>query len=298
MKVLITGATGFLGKNLVNTLQKSSAIEIVVVGRSLTKLKEAFPEQNLIKKKTDYSLENLLELTKGVDVVIHLASQLMQRDTDMFKISQFSDNLLVAEGLLIASHQNQVAQFINTSSISVYHLGENLSERAFLAPSNIYGVSKANIESYLGYFQSKTKMNIVSLRLARLYGVGERIGLMFTDFINKGRNKEPITLFGKGNSTIEYVYIKDVIDIYTLIIKNPSIRGFYNIGTGTSYSVKTIASAISSIYQNEIIYLKDKPDGLIGSVMDVSKTFKELGWKTKWNLEESILDIKKILENE
>lgn len=298
MRILITGATGFLGKNIVKSLQISSNFEIIVIGRSLEKLNSFFPEEEILKKSTDYSLESLLLLTHEVDVVIHLASQLMQRDTDQLKISQFADNLLTVEHLLIASNQNKVKQFVNTSSISVYQLGENLKENDFLSPSNIYGVSKANIESYLGYFQTKTSMNIVSLRLARLYGTGERIGLMFTDFLLKARRNESLVLFGKGSSTIEYIYIKDVVDVYMMILKDPLIRGVFNIGRGIPYSVKEIAENISSIYGNKIIYLEDKPDGVYGSVMDVSKAFKVLGWKAKWGLKESILDIKSKLENE
>jgi len=298
MKILITGATGFLGKNIVKSLMMKSAVQITVAGRDLDKLNQIFPQQNLIKAVTDYSLENLNKLTEDIDVVIHLASQLMQRDTDPLKISQFNENIFTVENLLIASHNNGVKQFINTSSISVYHLEKNLNENIFLVPSNIYGVSKANIESYLAYFQTKTNMNIVSLRLARLYGADERAGLMFTDFVEKGRLGQSLTLYGNGSSTIEYIYIKDVTDIYNLIISDLSIRGFYNIGNGKSYSVKEIAETITSIYKNEIIYLKDKPDGLKGSVMDITKAYQELGWKAKWRLKESVYDIKNILENE
>ncbi len=296
MNILITGASGFLGKTLVKELQKSD-LGIVVVGRSLEKLETAFGSE-IVKKETDYSLGSLSVLIRGVDVVVHLASQLMTRHTDPLKISDFYENLQVVENLMIACQKNSVKQFINTSSISVYHLGKNLSETDFLAPSNIYGVSKASIDSYLAYFQNKTKTNIVSLRLARLYGAGEREGLMFTDFINKATRKQPLTVFGKGKSTIDYIYVKDIVDVFQIILSNSLIRGFYNVGTGKSYSIQQIAEEIAEIFETKIQYIEDKPDGVLGSEMNVSKIYEQLGWKAKWGLKDSVLDIKKIFENE
>lgn len=297
MKILITGASGFLGRNLVDCLLKENH-EIIAVGRDLTKLASQFENSKVILSKTDYSFESLNEILKGVDTVIHLASQLMQRDTDPLKISQFNQNILIVENLLIAAHLNNVKQFINTSSISVYPLKTDLSENDFLAPSNIYGVSKANIESYLSYFQLKTKMNIVSLRLARLYGYGERSGLMFTDFIHKSINKEPLTLHGTGSSTIEYIYIKDVTNLFSKIIQLPLVKGIYNVGTGKRYSVNDIAQAITDVFKNDIVYLLDKPDGIQGSEMNVELALSELNWKAEWDLKSSILDIKRNIENE
>ncbi|MFV0155367.1 NAD(P)-dependent oxidoreductase [Empedobacter falsenii] len=297
MKILITGASGFLGRNLVQELLKENH-ELIVVGRSFDKLNDEFNKEEITLFETDYSVENLKLILQDVDSVIHLASQLMQRDTNPYQISQFNQNIQLTENLLIAADECSVKQFINTSSISVYPLKTNLSENEFLAPSNIYGVSKANIESYLAYFQTKTKMNIISLRLARLYGYGERNGLMFTDFIHKAINNETLTLHGTGSSTIEYIYIKDAISAYTKIIQSQKIRGAYNIGTGKRYSIKEIAETIVEIYENGIVYLKDKPDGIQGSEMNVDLAYNEFNWKANWNLKSSILDIKKSIENE
>lgn len=299
MKLLITGATGFLGRNLVSHLLSNPKMmpDIIVVGRSLYKLNNTFNDF-VTKKETDYSFKNLIKITKGVDVVIHLASQLMQKDTDALKLSQFSDNFNITENILLAAHHNQVGQFINCSSISVYPLRSNLSEKEFLKPSNIYGVSKAGIESYLAYFQNETDMNIVSLRLARLYGVGDRGGLMFTDFISKATKGCKIIIYGTGSATVDYLYIKDAVEVFERIIYKFRSKGIFNVGRGRAFAVKEIAESISRIFGNEVVYLENRPEGAQGSVMNVSKINNELGWKATWDLESSILDIKKIIENE
>ncbi len=299
MKILITGATGFLGRNLIRSLIEENHT-VTATGRSIDKLKSSFPEDSIFKQETNYSTESLTSLLKNQDVVIHLASQLMQRDTDPLKVSSFTSNIQIVENLIIACEKNEVLKFINTSTISVYPFRTHLQETQILAPSTIYGVSKANIDIYLSYIQKKISTKIISLRLARLYGYGEREGLMFTDFVNKARNKETLTINGEGKSTIEYIYIEDAVVAILEVIKLQQIEGVFNVGTGKSYSVKEIAKIVNSVFNNEgnIKYVADKPDGIKGSEMDVSKIKTNVNWSAKWSLLQSVQDIKRKIENE
>src|SRR5690606_19041770 len=126
--------------------------------------------------------------------------------------------------------KNLIQKLITTSSINVYPLSQELKESQTPAPWNIYGVSKANVDIYLSYIMTKVSTKIYSLRLARLYGYGEREGLMFTDFINKAKNKQPLTINGEGKSTIEYIYIQDAVRALIEFIENGHSQGIYNIG--------------------------------------------------------------------
>jgi|SRR5690554_401594 len=299
MRVLVTGATGFLGRNLIRLLLKES-YGVTAVGRSIEKLNECFTDDAVHKRDTDYSVQSLTKLIEGHNTVIHLASQLMQRDTNPFKVSSFSSNLQIVENLVVACATNEVKKLVNTSTISVYPLAQDLLETQASSPSNVYGVSKANIDTYLSYIQNRVSTKIISLRLARLYGYGERSGLMFTDFVAKANRKEPLTINGEGKSTIDYVYIEDAIDAISCVLKNQEAKGIYNVGTGRPYSVKEIAKIVNSVFNNEgnIKYVADKPDGIKGSEMDVSKIKTELNWAAKWNLLQSVQDIKRKIENE
>lgn len=299
MNILVTGATGFLGKNLIRLLIQQN-YTVTAIGRSQERLNNSFPEDVIYKRVTDYSVESLTEILKNHEVVIHLASQLMQRNSDALKISSFNSNLQIVENLVTACVHNKTPKFINTSTISVYPLMQDLQEYQTPSPSNIYGVSKANIDIYLSYIQPKISTKIISLRLARLFGYGERKGLMFTDFVNKARNKETLTINGEGKSTIEYIYIEDAVVAILEVIKLQQIEGVFNVGTGKSYSVKEIAKIVNSVFNNEgnIKYVADKPDGIKGSEMDVSKIKTNVNWSAKWSLLQSVQDIKRKIENE
>lgn len=297
MNILVTGGTGFLGRYIVNHFS-NKGYNVKVLGRNRTKSYNLFPS-DVITKETDYSLEDLRVHMKGVDVVIHLASQLMERSTNPLKISDFSNNFTIVENLLLSANENEVKQFIHTSSISSYSAGNINSEESCAKPSNIYGLSKLIADSYMLYFQEFTSMSLVSLRLARLYGSGERTGLLFTDFINKAIRKEKLPLHGTGSSSIEYVYVKDVVAVIDLVVGDFDIKGVFNIGNDTKYSIDQIAIAVNEVFENHgnIEYLKDKPDGVEGTQMDHLKTKSELKWTPKWDLKNSVFDIKKKLNS-
>lgn len=291
MNILITGATGFLGKYLVRYLLADNH-QLFVLGRSIEKLEQCFGD-SCTAKATDYSYEDLLRKTEGVDVVIHLASLLMQRDTDPLRVTPFLKNIEMVENLALASHNNNVKHFINVSSISVYDLVEGVSESESIAPSNIYGVSKVCSDIYLEYLQKKTQMVITTLRLARLYGVGEREGLMFTNFISKARKNELLSVFGDGKSDIEYLYIEDAVSAILKVIKNPQ-KGIYNVGNAQKFSVKEMAEVINHVFENEdkIEYLEGSST-VSGTCMKNTKFRNHFDWKPEYSLLDAIKDIKK-----
>ncbi|MDY3536586.1 NAD(P)-dependent oxidoreductase [Riemerella anatipestifer] len=291
MNILITGATGFLGRYLVRYL-KEDKHQLFVLGRTKDKLKQYF-DDSCTKKATNYSYEDLLEKTQGIDVVIHLASLLMQRDSDPLRVTPFLKNIEMTENLALASHANNVKHFINISSISVYGLCEGVSESDSTTPSNIYGVSKACSDIYLEYLQKKTQMVITTLRLARLYGIGEREGLMFTNFINKAKEKQLLSIFGDGKSDIEYLYIEDAVSAITKVINKPQ-KGIYNVGNTHKFSVKEMAEVINHVFENEgrIDYLEGS-SAVYGTSMKNTKFMKSFNWEPEYSLLDAIKDIKK-----
>lgn len=299
MKILITGASGFLGKNLTEFLIDKGHT-ITVLGRDEGKLKNVFFGGPVIIKITDYSLESLKSLTQDQEIIIHLASKLMNRETHPFKISDFHDNIQIVENLIIACSENNVKKFINTSSISVYPRKNQVHEEQESLPWNIYGVSKANVDIYLNYIKNKVQTHIVSLRLARLYGYGEREGLVFTDFVSKALNKETLTISGEGKSTIEYIYIKDVVDAIYAFVEDNKCQGIYNVGSGKAFTILEIATSINEVFENQenIQFVNDCKEEIMGSVMDITKIKSDLNWVPQWNLTKSLNDIKIKIKNE
>lgn len=293
MKILITGATGFVGKELVELLRREGKT-VTVVGRDNLKLLSCFPDSSIIKEHTDYSVESLTGLMEGQDIVVHLASALMQRNTHPLNISDFQINLELIQNLVIAADANNIHRLINISSISVYPLGSKVTELQPACPWNIYGVSKANADTYLLYANNKTKVELVSLRLARLFGDGERSGLMFTEFVDRARRGESLEVYGDGSSTIEYIYIQDAIAAILAVVQADKLQGIYNVGAGRSYSVLEIAEVVNEVFENvkPIKFIDVNQHPVKGTVMEVGKLKSAIGWCPQWTLLQSVMDIK------
>jgi nucleoside-diphosphate-sugar epimerase len=294
MKIAITGATGFLGKYLIKYLLDCN-YDVLVIARPEENAQGCFSfDVNIYE--SDYSINSLEDIFVGVDSIVHLAAQTMQRDTDPLKVSNFFHvNVQIYEDVLIAAQKCNVKQIIQMSSNSVYSPVNRLPflESDNPIPATIYGVSKLYSEKLGEYVAYKTGMNVISLRLARLYGFGERDSVVFTKYMKLAINSEPIEVWGEGKTEIEYLYVKDVVEAIEVVVRKKIESGVYNVGTNRSYSVMEIAKTINKVCDNEgnLIIDKSKPDNGYNILMDSSKFYNATNWTPKWNLEEAIFDI-------
>ncbi|MFG0590568.1 NAD-dependent epimerase/dehydratase family protein [Myroides odoratimimus] len=296
MKIAVTGATGFLGRYLVKDLI-DNGYEVIVIGRDYAKLAELFNKKNVCSYQTNYSFEELLNIFKGVDIVINLASELMQRNTDPLKVSSFLENLLIFENIALACDKLGISKLIHMSSISCYsNLGVN-SEESRSIPSNIYGVSKTFSDIYLDYLRQKSKTQFISLRLARLFGIGDRETVLLTKLTNEAIEGKALRVNGSGSSDIQYIYVRDVVDCIKEFLKRKDLSGLYNVGLPYKISILEIATEINRVFENEkgIVFMEGKD--ISGTFMPIEQIVNALDWKPKWNLSEALLDMKNIIEN-
>ena len=296
MRIAVTGATGFLGKYLVKHLINCS-YDVLVIARPEEDAKECFPFKVPIFE-SNYSPENLLKAFNGIETVIHLAAQTMQRDTDPFRVSQFFPvNVKITENVLVAASKIGVKQVCQMSSNSVYSSANKLpfSETDNPIPSTIYGVSKLYAEKLGEFIAQKSGLNVVSLRLARLFGYGERETVVFTKYMNLASQGKMLEVWGNGNTSIEYIYIKDVIDGIQTAIDLGINSGIYNLGTNKSFSILEIAESINNVCNNlgNLIIDRSKQEEGYNILMDSTKFYEICNWHPKWNLVDAIHDMYK-----
>ncbi len=302
MRVAVTGATGFLGKYLVNYLL-GLQYDVAIISRPLEDARKIFGNNSTIVEG-DFSIDHLKASFQGVDAVIHLAAQTMQRDTHPFKLSQFfTVNMQLIENILVAASETDVKKICQMSSNNVYSAVNKIpfSEVDHPVPSSIYGVSKLSAEILGEYVASKTGKSIVNLRLARLYGYGERDTVVFTKYMNLARAKQTLEVWGEGKTSIEYLYVKDAASAIEATLKAPDIMsGNYNVGTNQSYTVLEIAQAINKAFDNDgnLFIDSSKPEATYHILMDSSRFYNTFDWKPKWRLEEAIEDICKYYNGE
>ncbi len=299
MNIAITGSTGFVGKYAVEYF-KSKGHNIIALGRDIKKLNSLF-DNYIIKKETDLSYESLLDALSKADVIVHLAAKRLQRELDPLSITPYIDsNIIFTQNLLKAAQVLNISRFCQASSISVYSALNSLPYIESEAPFaiSIYGVSKLTCEHLGDLFSARSKTKVTNLRFASLFGIGEKAGVVTTDYVNLAKEKKTLEIWGKGKTKMDLIYIKDAVCAIEQAILPNSPFGTYNIGSGMGYSVKEIAENINEAFKNtgNVSFLTDKKEGGYQVYMDATKAEKDLGWKPKWSLRAAFDDIRKISE--
>lgn len=293
-RIAVTGATGFLGKYLVKHFL-DNGYDITVLAREEENAGTCFD----LKVKfsiTDYSIESLMDVLEGFDVVIHLVGQTLQRDSDPLAVSKFfRANVGILENICIAADKLNIHAIYQMSSNNVYSQSNQIPwvENQIPIPSSVYGLSKLMAEHLGEYVDSKTSVKVVNLRLARLFGYGERDSVVFTKFLKLAIEKKRLEIWGEGKTTIEYLYVRDVVEAIEFAVRNDIPSGTYNVGTGKAYSVIEIAESINKVTGNDgnLLIDRTKQENEYHIMMDSTKFLSVTHWKPKWNLEDAIKEM-------
>jgi NADH dehydrogenase len=221
--VLITGATGFVGSNLVEELSKKRYVRL----RCILKNDEVY---SFSSKNIDImggSLENSLFLekaTKGINIVIHLAAVINSKKiSDFYKV-----NVEYTKNLLNSCKKNKVKKIIFFSTID-----------AILPLRGLYGESKLRAENLI----KGSGLNFIILRPSVIYGKNDRKNL--SQLVDKIKDHKFIPIIGNGNYKRNPIYISDVLNVITRCIESDKFNNnTYELGGPTVVSYKKIVDLI------------------------------------------------------
>ncbi|SFF32691.1 Nucleoside-diphosphate-sugar epimerase [Paenibacillus algorifonticola] len=240
MKIIVTGAAGFIGSHLCEYLLASGEHEVIGVDAFVreelqwigTKNMDSFlnhPQFKMIT--TNMLLIDWKKLLKDVDIIYHLAGIPGVRSswgTDFQ--SYVESNILATQQLLEACRQASIKKFVFASTSSVY--GETMgqvSEDSPLAPLAPYGVSKLTGEHLCRVYSQNVP--IVILRFFTVYGPRQRSDMAFHRFIKQLLADDPITLIGDGLQSRDFTYISDCVEAIAAVASAPHVIGeTINIG--------------------------------------------------------------------
>jgi ADP-L-glycero-D-manno-heptose 6-epimerase len=308
--IIVTGGAGFIGSVLVSYLNKKGIEDIVIVDN----LGKTEKWKNLVGKKyneyihKDRFIEELLEgVYPQVEAIIHMGacSSTTELDADYL----YQNNTEYTRILMEWSLENQV-RFIYASSAASYGDGslgysdqhDNLFK---YRPLNMYGYSKQYMDEValrMGFIDS-----VCSLRFFNVYGPneyhkGSMTSVVYNSF-NQIKASGQVKLFKSyneqyldGEQKRDFIYVKDVVKIIWWMMKNPSINGVFNIGTGQARTWNDLARAVftSLGYQEQIKYI-DMPEHLQGKYQYFTQADNdkliEAGWdKGFTSLEDGVKD--------
>lgn len=281
MKLLITGATGFLGSSLTRALA-SCGHEVVLLKRSFSNCRRI---ADLLPRMVSYdldlvSLEEVFSREQGVSAVIHTATCYGRSGESCSEV--FSANTVFPLGLLDLASSAGVAAFVNT--------GTGLPR--FLNP---YALSKQQFAEWGRLYADKKEIRFINLELEHFYGTGDDESKFSAHVIRSCVNNLPELNLSSGEQLRDFIHIDDVIDAYLFVLERviDSSKYYQDIGLGSGRPVK-IRSFVEAVHgfarsttRLNFGAIPYRDNEVMESCADLT-ALKELGWFPKISLEEGI----------
>lgn len=281
MKIAVTGASGFIGTELLAELNMKEDIGVIALTRDTSSHKET---ERCEWRSTDYRFESLVEALDGADVVIHLAGV---RGTENDP-ARFAVNEEMTANILKAMDACGVKRIVFASTMSVYNDDDLMpwKEDAPLKGRSCYGDSKANCEQLIRRCAEEVGISYGIARIAQVLGEGEKRRGMMNVFLDTARAHGTLKVMGRSVARKQYIYVKDLVKILTLLAcgGNTLVTGesiIVNVGMPHAYSNLQVAELVNKIYGNPspIDYDDSYPETGRPFFMDISRLQDKLGYR-------------------
>lgn len=290
MRLIVTGATGFIGKHLIESAQQH--FQIVCLTRSHETSRKS---QNVSFVQTDYELDSLKDIFREGDVLIHLAGQRLTKNEANPKLLSFIEsNVRITENLLIAACEAKIRQIVLASTIGVYSDidGMPYTEDIITHPSTIYGLSKLMGEQLVNYYCMKNSIKSTIFRLSQCFGIGEKDSPVLMRFIKQAKEKQQLKA-QDNEFYLDEIYVKDVVEVMLLSIRK-EVEGTFNVGGGKAYSILNMAETVNSVFDNvhNINVISSKKIRNESNFLSLKKIETQLNWSPKFDLEKALIDMR------
>lgn len=275
--IIVTGGAGFIGSNIVKTLNQQGRTDIIIVddltdGTKFRNIVDCdiadYWDQddflNRIQTKTDLP---------DIDVIFHEGACSSTTEWDGKYMMQ--NNYEFSKSLL---HYclGQSITFIYASSAATYGTTKQFTEnREYEGPLNVYGYSKWQFDQYVRSLNLSNESQVVGLRYFNVYGPREQhkgsMASVAFHLHNQLLNGEDPKLFEgcdgyeDGGQLRDFIYVDDVVAVNLWLFENPQVSGIFNVGTGKAQSFKDVADAVIEFHQKGQIEYIPFPEHLKGN---------------------------------
>ena len=276
MRAIVTGGAGFIGSRLVNILEQ--------IGHEVFSIDNAISEKNSGEYKYIWAdicnpnnYQKILEVARGADVFFHLAAKKSVQASIDHPWSYNNTNVDGSLRMLDLCIEAGIPRFVFASTCAVYGEREKCSESSPTVPMSPYGLQKLIIEQYCDLYSRLYEIDTVSLRYFNVFGPDCDEGVIGV-FKNQHKNNEPLTIFGSGEHSRDFIHVDDIASATALAGLHPHklMGDVFNVGSGEPTSVIEIAKAISEENNFKKLPSKLEPSG---SSAIISKIKKEFDWK-------------------
>jgi GDP-L-fucose synthase len=290
-RILLTGGAGFLGSHIVKNL---------IHKRGVSKSQITVPRSKDFDLK---SWESCQTVTKGADIVIHLAARVGGIGFNQkFPGTLFYDNMMMGAQLMEASRLEGVEKFVQVGTVCSYpkytpapfkeeYLWDGYPEETN-AP---YGIAKKSLLVMAQAYRQQYGMNIIYLVPVNLYGPRDNFDLesshVMPALIRKfseavGEGKKEVVVWGTGNVSREFLYVEDAAEGIALATEKYDKPDPVNLGTGREITIKELVNLVAKLtgFNGKIIWDNSKPNGQPRRCLDTSRAKREFMFEARTDL--------------
>jgi UDP-glucose 4-epimerase len=286
MKTLVTGGAGFIGSNLVRLLvQEGHAVTVLDnLSSGFASNLQPFPDVRFVQGDIRDS-GTVLRAMEGAEVVFHLAASVGNKRSIEHPIDDSEVNVLGTLNILEACRQSGVRKVVFSSSAGIFGELKTLpiKEDHPVEPDSPYGASKLAAEKLCLVYGKLYGFGVSCLRYFNVYGPNQRYdayGNVIPIFANNALSGIPLTIFGDGEQTRDFVSVHDVARANLDAALTPGATGAFNLGSGTQITINELAMLVTEIADiaSELQYGPPRPGDVRHSLADISRAQRIFGF--------------------
>ena len=296
MKALVTGGAGFIGSNLVRQLV-ADGHDVTVLDSLLSGFRsnlDPFPQVRFIEG--DIRDDKVVaEAVKGADVVFHMAASVGNKRSIEHPLIDAGINVMGTLTVLEAARQAGVRKIVASSSAGIFGELKTLpiKEDHPVEPDTPYGCTKLCMEKLCLAYAKLYDIEAVCLRYFNVYGQNQRFdayGNVIPIFAFKMLRGEPLTIFGDGEQTRDFINVKDVVQANIKAATAQGVSGAFNIGSGDRITINRLVELLrlASGLEPPVVYQAPRPGDVLHSLAEISAARSLLGFVPSVSMEEGL----------
>ena len=299
---LITGGAGFIGSHIANLLIENKQNVIVFDNLStgnIKNLKGISSKITFIKGSTANQTD-INKLPKNIDYILHLAAQISVPQSMVNPKETFLINTQGTVNILEFAKKIKPKKIVLSSSAAIY--GDRTTppcpENAKPACQSPYALSKLQGEELLKMYNLLYNLPTVCLRYFNVFGPRQNpnsaYAAVIAKFVDCFMKKQPLTVFGDGQQTRDFIFVKDIARANIFAAQNLDKGEIYNIATGKHYTLLELIDILSELfnYKPEIVFKPERIGDIKESFAEISKISAE-GFKAQYNLKQGLKEMLK-----
>ena len=298
-KILITGATGFVGSHLTELCVKKG-FEVVAFDRYNPNYNLGWLEKSKYKKDINFvfgdirDYDSILKTMKGCKIVFHLAALIGIPYSYTSPLAYIKTNIEGTYNILESSKHLDIEQTVITSTSEVYGSAKYvpIDEKHSLTAQSPYSASKISADHLALSYWNSFKLPIKIIRPFNIYGPRQSSRAVIPSIIIQALNNKDEVKLGNIEPSRDFTYVTDTCDAFLTILKiKKSFGSILNVGSNNEYTIENIAKKILKILNSKAKLKKEKrrirtqKSEVVRLVCDNTQIIKHSNWKPKISIE-------------